>query len=82
MNKGIFHTRVELFLGDGDHHPCFTFYNVKAEDKHQVDKIAREKAASDFGGDMKDWRIGHTWDEGVMVDHAKDPVINPNTTTI
>lgn len=73
--EGIYHVRVGLHLEGGDHHPMFSFYNVRASDKHQAGVIAKRTFCQEFGATEKNTEVEYVWAEGTMIDERL-PVIN------
>lgn len=75
MNNQIFHVRIELALPGGDHHPMFSFYNVKAGSKHDAGEKGRKAFAEEFKSTLAYTKVGYVWDAGIHVDTKKLPAI-------
>ena len=73
--KSIYHCRIELQLPDPEHHPMFSFYNVKANDKQEAGEKARKQFCEDFGGKLGNAKVGYVWDTGIHVDLKQRPAI-------
>jgi hypothetical protein len=73
--KGVYHVRVELSLPGGDHHPMYSFYNVRAIDKLEAGIKARKAFCEEFKSTFKNTEVGYVWDEGTNIEERL-PIID------